>query len=108
MEGEKKTTLKVFQLHSPLAVLDAEEPSISACLQLELIPFPEKPMPLIRRRTASLATYPFWRRESSAHVLHPHLQLQTSPALPELMVTDTSIPWQEGHTPQSQTHKREK
>lgn len=51
MEG-KKVTFKVFQLHSLLAVLDAEEPSISACLQPEHIPFPGKPMPLIRRRTA--------------------------------------------------------
>lgn len=49
---EKKIAFKVFQLHSLLAVLDAEEPSISACLQPELIPFPGKPMPLIRRRTA--------------------------------------------------------
>lgn len=51
MEG-KKVAFKVFQLHSLLAVSDAEEPSISACLQPEHIPFPVKPMPLIRRRTA--------------------------------------------------------
>lgn len=42
-------------------------------------------------------------------MLHPNLQRYKQALLClELMVTDTSIPWQKGHTPQSQTHKREK
>lgn len=53
MEGEKKIAFKVFQLYFLLAVLDAEELSISACLQPELIPFPGKPMPLIRGEVPS-------------------------------------------------------
>lgn len=48
----------------------------------------------------------------TAHVLHPDLQGYKQALLclelMELMVTDTLIPWQTGHTPQSQTHKREK
>lgn len=64
---------KVFQLLSLLAVLGPEELSISAPRQPEYIPFPGKPMASIKKRSASLATSPFFGRERLAHVLYPNL-----------------------------------